>query len=126
MLSTAKKDWLWKLEGGMCLNACCTGRVDGRPDALTAGADGFVTAVDLADGRIIRCWHAGAPVVGVAQAPSGELIVATSVGVRSLDSAWQPRGFLARPVRRMLPLGSGRLLLCREDHTLELLETKKA
>ncbi len=126
VLSTAKKDWLWKLEGGMCLNACCTGRVDGRPVALTAGADGFVTAVDLADGRIIRCWHAGAPVVGVAQAPSGELIVATSVGVRSLDSAWQPRGFLARPVRRMLPLGSGRLLLCREDHTLELLETKKA
>jgi hypothetical protein len=125
VLSTAKKDWLWKLEGGMSLHACCTGRLDGRPVALTAGADGFVTAVDLADGRILRSWHAGAPVVGVAQAPSGELIVATRAGVQSLDTAWQPRSFLARSVRRMLPLDQGRFLLCHEDYTLELLTPGK-
>lgn len=125
VLSLAKQDWLWKLEGGMSLHACCTGRLDGRPVALTAGADGFVTAVDLADGRILRSWHAGAPVVGVAQAPSGELMVATRAGVQALDAGWQPRSTLAHSVRRMLPLGSGRLLICRDDHTLEMLQLQK-
>ena len=125
VLSTTKKDWLWKLEGGMSLNACCTGRVDQRPVALTAGADGFVTAVDLANGRVIRNWHAGAPVVGVAQSASGELIVATRTGVQTLDAAWQPRHFLARPVRRTLALDGHRLLLCRDDSSLELLQLQK-
>jgi hypothetical protein len=125
VLSTAKKDWLWKLEGGMSLNACCTGRMDGRPAALTGGADGFVTAVDLADGRIIRSWHAGAPVVGVAQLASGELVVATRTGVQSLDAAWQPRSSLAHSVRRLLPLDGSRLLICRDDSTFELLQLTK-
>ena len=125
VLSTAKKNWVWKLEGGMSLNACVTGRVDGRLVGLTAGADGFVTAVDLTDGRVIRSWHAGAPVVGVAQNPAGDLIVATRVGVQTLDASWQPRSALARPARRMLSLGGGRVLLHREDHTLELLQSQK-
>ncbi len=122
VLSTEKKEWRWKLEGGMSLNACCTGRVDRRPVALTAGADGFVTAVDLADGRVIRSWHAGAPVVGIAQAPSGDLIVATRAGVLTLDAAWQPRSAHAASVRQMLALDGGRLLICRDDATLELLQ----
>ena len=125
VLSTTKKDWLWKLEGGMSLNACCTGRLEHRPVALTAGADGFVTAVDLADGRVVRSWHAGAPVVGIAQTPAGELIVATRAGVQSLDAAWQPRHAMAGSVRRMLTLDAGRLLLCRDDYTLELLHLGK-
>ena len=125
VLSTARKDWLWKLEGGMSLNACCTGRVDQRAVALTGGADGFVTAVDLADGRVIRNWHAGAPVVGVAQTPAGDLIVATRRGVQSLDAAWQPRSTHAGSVRRMLALDGARLLLCRDDSTLELLQVQK-
>ncbi len=126
VLSTSRKDWLWKLEGGMSLNACCTGRVDQRAVALTGGADGFVTAVDLADGRVIRSWHAGAPVVGVAQTPAGDLIVATHRGVQSLDAAWQPRSTHAGSVRRMLALDGARLLLCRDDSTLELLELRKS
>jgi hypothetical protein len=125
VLSLAKRDWLWKLEGGMSLNACGTGQLDGRPVALTAGADGFVTAVDLANGRVIRSWHAGAPVVGVTQAPGGDLVVATRTGVQSLDAAWQPRGAQAVGVRRILPLDRGRLLLHRDDHTLELLAPQK-
>jgi hypothetical protein len=125
VLSLAKRDWLWKLEGGMSLNACCTGRLDGRAVALTAGADGFVTAVDLANGRVIRSWHAGAPVVGVTQAPNGDLVVATRTGVQSLDATWQPRGARAVGVRRLLPLDKGRLLLHRDDHTLELLTPQK-
>lgn len=126
VLSTGRKDWLWKLEGGMSLNTCCTGRVERRAVALTGGADGFVTAVDLVDGRVIRNWHAGAPVVGVAQTPSGELIVATRTGVQSLDPAWQPRTSHPGSVHRMLLLDASRLLVERDDHTLELLELKKS
>jgi len=125
VLSTTRKDWLWKLEGGMSLNACCTGRLDKRPVALTAGADGFVTAVGLADGRVVRSWHAGAPVVGVAQTASGDLIVATRTSVQILDATWSPRSTFAQTVRRMLPLGGGRLLICRDDHSLELLQLQK-
>ena len=125
VLSTTKRDWLWKLEGGMSLDACGTGRVDGRPVALTGGADGFVTAVDLADGRVLRSWHAGAPVVGLAQSDAGDLLVATRTGVQSLDAGWRPRTACARPVRRALPLGHDRLLISREDHSLELLQLTK-
>jgi hypothetical protein len=119
VLSTVKKDWLWKLEGGMSLNACCTGQLDGRPVAFTAGADGFVTVVDLADGRVVRNWHAGNPVVGVAQNADGTLAVATINRLVALDATWTVRGSLSRSIRRMLPLGQGRLLLCLEDHSLE-------
>jgi hypothetical protein len=121
VLSTRTKDWLWKLEGGMSLNACTLGQLEGRPVALTAGADGFVTAVALADGRVIRAYHAGDPVVGVSQSASGELLVATRTGVQVLDAAWQLRSRLARPLCRALPTATG-FLITREDHTLELLE----
>jgi hypothetical protein len=122
VLSVAAKDWLWKLEGGMSLNACSLGRLAGQPVALTAGADGFVTAVNLADGRVLRSHHTGAPVVGVSQTAGGTLFVATRKGVQILDAAWTPRSTLARPLRQALPLDDHRLLLTREDHSLELLE----
>jgi hypothetical protein len=122
VLSTAKKDWLWKLEGGMSLNACTLGRLHGQPVAFTAGADGFVTAVNLADGQVLRAHNAGAPVVGVGQTADGGLLVATRTGVQALDAAWQPRGALARSLRRALPTGDRGFLVSRDDHTLELLE----
>ncbi len=121
LLSCAQKDWRWKIEGGMSLNAAGLGRVEGRPVGLTGGMDGFVTAVDLDTGRVIRHWHAGAPVIGVAATANDGLVVATRTGVRTLDAAWQPQGSLARALVRALPLGDGRLLVCRNDHTLELL-----
>ncbi len=122
VLSTAHKDWAWKLEGGMSLNTCCTGRLDDQPVALTGGADGFVAAISLSDGRILRRWHAGAPVVGLAPGKNGDLTIATRAGVQSLDAAWHPRGALARPLRRALALDRARLLITRDDHTLELLQ----
>ncbi len=64
----------------------------------------------------------GAPVVGVSQTASGDLLVATRTGVQRLDAAWQLRGALARPIRRVLSFGDDRLLIFREDHTLELLQ----
>ncbi|MDB6127263.1 MAG: hypothetical protein JWM35_1159, partial [Verrucomicrobia bacterium] len=125
VFSTAKKDWAWKIEGGMSLNACCTGRVDGQPAAFTAGADGFVTAINLKDGRVIRAWHAGAPVVGVAQDDTGNISVATRDGLISLDADWTPRGTLARRIDRLLSLGNQRLLICRDDQSVELIERAK-
>ncbi|MBP9912691.1 MAG: hypothetical protein KBF26_04715 [Opitutaceae bacterium] len=122
VLSSAHKDWAWKLEGGMSLNACATGRLDDESVALTGGADGFVTAISLTDGRVLRSYHAGAPVLGVAPARSGEWFVATRAGVQTLDADWQPVSSFARPLNRVLPLDRTRLLISREDHTLELLE----
>ncbi|MBS0630763.1 MAG: hypothetical protein JSS11_02535 [Verrucomicrobia bacterium] len=123
VLSTAKSDWLWKLEGGMSLNACALGRLDGQPVAFTAGADGFVTVVNLADGRVLHSHHAGAPVIGVSQTAAGDLLIATRTGVQRLDPTWQLRGTLARPLRRVLSFNDHALLVLRDDHTLELLQT---
>jgi hypothetical protein len=123
LLSCAQKVWRWKLEGGMSLNAASLGRLDGRPVGLTGGQDGFVTAVDLDDGRVVRHWHAGAPIIGVAQTSAGGLVVATRAGVQTLDAAWCPQGALARDLVRALPVGDGQFLVSRADHTLELLQT---
>lgn len=124
VLSTARKDWLWKLEGGMSLNACALGQLDAQPVALTAGADGFVTAVNLADGRVLRSYHAGDPVIGVSQSANGDLLIATRTGVQLLDATWHQRRTLARQLRRALPAGDHGFLVTREDHSLEFLELK--
>jgi hypothetical protein len=122
LFSLEDGDWKWKIEGGMSLAACTSANVGGRAAAVIGGADGFVTAVDLESGRVIRSTHAGAPVVGLAQAdPSGELIVATRAGVRLLDASWIPRAACARPLRRMLAMGPGRVAIIRDDCSVELL-----
>jgi len=82
-----------------------------------------VTVVNLADGRVLRSHHAGAPVIGVSQTAAGDLLVATRTGVQHLDPAWQPRGTLARSLRRVLSFNDHALLVLRDDHTLELLQT---
>ncbi|MEI7552861.1 MAG: hypothetical protein WCL24_11080 [Verrucomicrobiota bacterium] len=122
VLTAATQRWRWKLEGGMSLTCSCPGHLDGRPVAYTGGVDGFVIALDLADGRVLRHWHAGAPVVGLAPDPAGGLTVATRTGLRSLDAAWRPTHTVDRAVRHLLPLGQGRVLVSHDDHTLELLQ----
>lgn len=121
LLSTARRDWRWKLEGGMSLNACRLGTLGDRKVALTGGVDGFVTAVDLTEGNVIRSRHCGAPVTGLASAPGGELIVATRDAIHRLDSAWTVKGTTARRTRHLLPLDATRVLIESDDHTVELL-----
>jgi len=75
----------------------------------------------LDDGCVLRSWHAGAPVVGIVPDEAGGLVVATRTGLRTLDAAWRPVGALALDVRRLRPLGPGRVLVGRDDQTLELL-----
>ncbi len=126
LFSVREGDWRWKREGGSSLFACVAGRVGGRPAAFTGGAEGFVTAFDLEDGRMIRRFQAGSPVVGLMQpAPTEDLVVATRNGVQLLDAAWRSRSWCARPLRRMLPLGHDRLVIVRDDHCLELLSLKE-
>ena len=119
VLSVAKKDWLWKLEGGLSLNAATTGRLAGTPVAFIGGADGFVAAVDLADVQVIRRHHAGAPVMGISQTAAGGLLIATRAGLQALDVDWRVQGTTARATRQALPIGPDGLLLVREDRTLE-------
>lgn len=122
VFSVATKDWIWKLEGGLSLNTATVGRLqpDGTLVGLIGGADGFVAAVDLATGQVIRRHHAGAPVIGLNPTADGGLLVATRTGLQTLDPAWQVIACTARATRQALAVGSDSLLLIREDRTLEM------
>jgi hypothetical protein len=122
VLSTARKDWQWKLEGGMSLNTASLGQIEDQSVALIGGMDGFVAAVDLCDGRIIRRRHVGAPVIGVSQTTTGKLLVTTHTGVQSLNHNWLPGDSLSHRLNRVLALDDNRLLVSHEDYTIELLE----
>lgn len=122
VLSTAKKDWHWKLEGGMRTTAATVGRHDGQAAALLGGTDGFVSAVDLRTGRVMQRRQVGAPVIGVSQIADGTIFAATRDGVVRLDAQWAIAGTQSGAYHRALAIGDARLLLSRTDHTLELLE----
>lgn len=121
VLSPKTKTWVWKLEGGMSLNACTLGTVNDKPVALTGGADGFVIAVSLADGRTMQRRHVGAPVVGVTQTRNGTIVATTHTGIVTLDEAWTITGTHPGPGQRSLAIDDTNLLIHRPDHTLELL-----
>lgn len=122
VLSTKTKDWHWKLEGGMRLHAVSLGQIDGQPVALLGGMDGFVAAVKLTDGKLIRRQYMGSPVIDVSQQKNGTLVVATQANVQILDPDWKPRDSVIRQVKRMLTVSENQLLLCLADQTLELIE----
>ena len=122
VLSTAKRDWVWKLEGGMRLAAAMVGQLDGKTVGLLGGLDGFVSAVDLGNGQVVRRQQVGAPVIGLSQNSEGGLIVATKTGVQKLDLAWRTTGTITRALNRVLALGANRVLVSHTNHTLELLE----
>lgn len=120
VLSTARQDWAWKIEGGAPINACVADAV--RGEAVIGGADGFVAAFALADGRPARRLRVGAPVVALAALPAaGILAVATRRGVLALDEAWQVRGFCPVAAQRMSILGERSVLVVRDDGLLETL-----
>ncbi|MCC6416523.1 MAG: hypothetical protein IT582_11495 [Opitutaceae bacterium] len=121
VLSPQTKPWRWKIEGGMSLNACVLGTVDRRPVALTGGADGFVIAVALADGRVVRRRHVGAPVTGVHQTTGGTIFATTRANIVRLDADLNLVGTHPGGGLRSLALGESQILLRRSDHTLELL-----
>lgn len=125
VLSPRTKTWRWKNEGGMSLNACGLGTLDGAPVALTGGADGFVTALSLTDGHAVHRRHVGAPVVGVHQLPGGAILATTRTGLVQLDADWNLAGAHPCDCLRSLAISKTQLLIGRSDHTLELLEFRK-
>lgn len=124
VLSTTKKDWHWKLEGGMSLNTAALGKLKDQPVALIGGMDGFVAAVDLSDGQVTRRQHVGSPVIGITPLESGALVVATQTEIQFLNQNWEHLHTLSRQVKRVLTVSANRLLVCHEDMTLELLELR--
>ncbi len=122
VLSTGRKDWHWKLEGGMSLNTATLGQLDGQPCALIGGMDGFLAAVDLHNGRVIRRRQMGAPVLGISLLKDGNLLVTTQTEIHILHTDWTNRHTLSRQVKRVLTVSDQSILLCLEDHSLELIE----
>jgi hypothetical protein len=99
------------------------GEVGGRPAVVYGGADGFVIAADLENGKVLRSVQVGAPIVGIAPAGSeGAFTVATKAGLSVLDAAWSLRSACPRPLRRMLGMGKGRVAVLRSDNSVERID----
>ncbi|MBN1284474.1 MAG: hypothetical protein JXB47_03670 [Anaerolineae bacterium] len=125
VLSTAKREWVWKIEGGASITACVADEDHGQ--AVIGSADGFVAAFALSDGRPVRRLRTGAPVVGLATLPSARILaVATRRGVLALTlapggEAWQVRGFYPVAAQKLSRLGEDGVLVVRDDGLLEAL-----
>jgi hypothetical protein len=120
VLSTASRDWLWKIEGGTPITACTPSSIAGQAAILVGGADGFLAAYAAQDGSPLRRLYTGAPVVGLA-ARAGSLAVAHRNGVLALDAAWQVHGRYAAPVQCLRALDAERLVVALRDGRLEML-----
>jgi hypothetical protein len=122
VLSFAKRDWLWKIEGGAPITACLASDQDGQQEIITGGGDGFIAAFAQADGRPRRRLRVSAPVVGLVPLPAaGILAVATRQGVLALDADWRVVGSWPVAARRICLMGADTILVARDDHALELL-----
>lgn len=126
VLSATRQNWEWKIEGGTPLTACHTsGLHSPSPEIITGGADGFIAAYGLLDGRPRRQACLGAPVVEIADDESGRLWVATRDRLVALDHRWQTIASrsIAVDIARALPnyraliaQPSGRLIMTEWPH----------
>ncbi|HRL10877.1 MAG TPA: hypothetical protein PKX07_03295, partial [Aggregatilineales bacterium] len=98
-----------------------SGQLEGRAVVLAGGADGFIAAYDLNTGQPLKRAYLGAPVVGLAQTADDGLLVATRAGITVLKADWQTAAHNAVPAQKMLPLDHARVLIVRDDQTLEVL-----
>ena len=109
VLSIAARDWLWKIEGGAPLASCIVSDDGGEPVVITGGADGFVCAFGLLDGRPRRRLDVGAAVKGIAAwegesrwavATRERLIILDGIGASSPHITLRLTGCaLSEPVR---------------------------
>jgi hypothetical protein len=121
ILSPAREDWLWKVEGGTTIQACIAADVDGdgEEEVVVGGADGFVAAFGLTDGRRKGRLLAGAPVTGLAAWPSlGLWAVGTRNGLLAVDTNWQIVGARPIPVLHLGALGAGNVVVAGPDGRL--------
>jgi outer membrane protein assembly factor BamB len=120
VLSVAKKDWLWKIEGGTPITACQVScPASGQNEVITGGADGFIAAFSMNEGRPLRRFDMGAPVTALVYLPeTGMLAVATRTGVLALDADWKSVATYPLEAARMCKLGDNTILVAALDGTL--------
>ncbi len=123
VLSTRSQDFLWKIEGGTTLTACMAHSRDGQAEVIVGGVDGFMATYALVDGKPLRRWWAGAPIVGLAALAGNDLFaVVTGQGVWALDKNWSPQAFFPLEALRMCKLSEQRITVACKDGSLLVLE----
>jgi hypothetical protein len=123
VLSTRTQDFLWKVEGGTTLTACMAVSRAGQDEVIVGGVDGFVAAFNLADGRPLRRWWAGAPIVGLASSSPGNQLwtVVTQRGVWALDADWHVQAFYPLEAVSMCQTGErGVTIACKDGSLVRL------
>lgn len=121
ILSPKNEDWLWKVEGGTTVQACLAADVDGdgEEEVVVGGADGFVAAFGLTDGRRKGRLWAGAPVTGLAVWPSSGLwAVGTRSAFLAVDARWRIVGARPTPVQCLAGLGAEGVVVAGPDGRL--------
>lgn len=120
VLSLRTEDFLWSAAGGTTITAClCAAADGGQAEVRVGGVDGFVSAFNLADGKPLRAWQAGAPVVGLLELPGAGLwIAATRRGLWALARDWQVRAFIPAQVMKICPAGARGITAALQDGSL--------
>jgi len=119
VVSTTCQNWEWKTEGGTPLTACRAVGLDGAdPQIVTGGADGFIAAYGLLDGRPRRRLYMDDPVVGIASDDNGQLLVGTRKRLVTLNKEWRPIASRAVSVDAVCPLRGRKVLVAQADGRL--------
>jgi hypothetical protein len=124
VLSPTKEDWLWVVEGGTFIQACLAADVDGDGEAevVVGGADGFVAAFGLTDGKPKGRLLVGAPVTGLAAWPArGLWFVGARERLLVLGRGWEIVGARAIPVRQLCTLDETRVVVAGPEGELSCL-----
>lgn len=127
VFSTRIRNFLWKVEGGTTITACLalpaswpTAQVD---QVLIGGVDGFVAAYALADGKPLRRWRAGAPLVGlVALSEAGLWAAVTRQGVWALDADWNVKAYRPLAAVSVVRTGPCQVTIALADGSLTTLK----
>lgn len=118
VLSVVDQDWRWKIEGGAPLTAC----IPDDDTIITGGDDGFIAAYSADSGQPVRRKYMGARVVALLALDSRRLVAATRRGIYALDADWNIIGFHAVPARNLKLIDDQRVVILREDQSLQVLE----
>ena len=119
VLSGVRRDWVWKVEGGTPATSCHLSEYAGEPVVLIGGADGFVSAFGLLDGRPRQRKLFGTPVVGLAIWPRETRWVAvTRERLSVLNPLWQETAAYGISASRANSPGPGEIVVAQPNGQL--------